>query len=371
MSLRSGAFIWMWSCLSLAGLLVAGPPAVRMAAWSQLSIPVRALAAQIGVGPSNFGEILGAIDLRTSQRLHDGDWDSLIYYMLQSRSFTSSKPIEPASSAAEYMAAQPRRIPPAVLTRIDSFLAVLAAPANDRQRHFASLLPPQDAARELETQYVRSMGFLYAKEVGCRDQSCIADLYTNRGLSTDTSTQAFQTVEAAVAWIRQHRPDAELRRVLILGPGVDLAPRTALREDSPPRVYQPAQVFQLLQPDRVDCADINPLVVEYARATCTSVYQMNVATNFIDASPAWDLVIATNLLLYLDERELLLAMSNIRCMLNPGGILIHNDSRFSAQLFGKASGLPVVQFGAVTIDARRTPPLTDRYVIHQVGAPSR
>jgi SAM-dependent methyltransferase len=362
MSLRSRMIVWMF--------LAASPPDIRTPAWSDLPAPARALAAQIGIDASNFERTLAAIDLRTSQRLRDGDWDSFIYYILQSRSFTSADPIEPARSAAEYMATQPRQIPPAVHSRIDSFLGAIAAPSNERQRHFASLIPAQDATHELEAQYARAMEFLYGKEVRCRDQGCIADLYKDRGLSTDTSTQAFQTVEAAVAWIRQNRPQVRLRRVLILGPGVDFAPRTALREDSPPRVYQPGQVIQLLHPERVDCADVNPLVVAYARTACASAYEMNLATRFLDASPGWDLVIATNVLLYLDDRELLLAMNNVRRMLNPGGIFIHNDTRFSAELFGKACGLPAIHFGAITLDAQRTPPLTDHYVIHQVAPPA-
>lgn len=358
------------SLIYVATLLAAGRAEIRVPAWSELSGPARALASQLGIGPSNFEATLDAIALRTSTRLRDGDWDHLIFYMLQSRSFTHADPIEPARSAAEYMAAQPHRISPAVRARIDSFLSAMSAPNDDRQRHFASLIPPRDSARELETQYARAMGFLYDKEVLCPDQSCVAALYVDRGLSTDTSTQAFQTVEAAVAWIRQNRPHAGLRRVLILGPGADLAPRTALREDSPPRVYQPAQVIQLLHPERVDCADVNPLVVAYARTACASVYEVNIATRFLDASPAWDLIIATNVLLYLDDRELLLAMSNIRRMLNSDGILVHNDARFSAELFGKACGLPAIQFGAITLDAQRKPPLTDRYVVHQVAPPS-
>jgi SAM-dependent methyltransferase len=341
-----------------------------MPAWSQFSAPLQALAAQLGIGASNFDETLAAIDLRTSQRLHEGDWDHLIFYMLQSRTFTPADPIEPAGSASKFMAADPHRIPPGVEARIASFLAALDAPSNDRQRHFATLIPARDPAREMETQYARVMRFLYDKEIRCRDQACIADLYIDRGLSTDTSERAFHTVEAAVAWIAKNRPRVQMRRVLILGPGVDLAPRTALREDSPPRVYQPDQVTRLLRPQRVDCADVNPLVVAYAQSACASVYQMNIATRFLDASPAWDLIIATNVLLYLDDRELLLAMNNIRRMLNPDGILIHNDARFAAQLFGKASGLPAIQFGAISLDANRTPPLIDRYVIHQAGAPS-
>ena len=41
----------------------------------------------------------------------------------------------------------------------------------------------------------------------------------------------------------------------------------------------------------------------------------------------YDLIVVTNVFPYLSDSELLLAMSNIARMLNPGGILIHNEPR--------------------------------------------
>jgi hypothetical protein len=359
-----GKFVCLISVLAFAE----DSAAIRATEWSQLSVPARSLASQLGITDVNFEETLAGIDQRTSKRLREGNWDHLIFYLLQSRSFTKADPIEPARSAADFMDVQPHTIPTPVRDRIHAFLAATPGRSDERLRYFATLLPPRDAEQEVETQYARAMGFLYEKEIRCQDQACIAELYTHRGLSTDTSRQAFQAVEAAVAWIRRNRPGVPLRRVLILGPGVDLAPRTAMNEGSPPRMYQPAQVLELLRPERVDCADVNPLVVAYARTACASAYQINVATRSIDAS--WDLIVATNILLYLDDRELVLAMSNIRRMLNTGGIFVHNDARFSVQLFGKASGLPAIQFGSITLDSNRKPPLLDRYVIHQTAPPA-
>src|SRR5580693_9193782 len=91
--------------ICVASLLVAAPVAILMPAWSQFPAPLQALAAQLGIRRSNFEETLTAIDLRTSQRLHEGEWDHLIFYMLQSRTFTPADPIEPARSASAFMAA--------------------------------------------------------------------------------------------------------------------------------------------------------------------------------------------------------------------------------------------------------------------------
>ena len=41
-------------------------------------------------------------------------------------------------------------------------------------------------------------------------------------------------------------PARRIRRVLIVGPGLDLAPRTALHEDSAPESYQPWAVIDAL-----------------------------------------------------------------------------------------------------------------------------
>jgi len=338
--------------------------AIRRPEWSGLTASARAIAAQMGINASNFEQTLAAIDRRTDERLRDGAWDELVFYMLQSRSFTAAESIEPARSAAQFipglLPGQPRRIPDDVQARMTAFLAALAKPSNERMKYFASLVP---ARGELESQYGRAMEFLYAKEVRCRSsddpQGCIAELYTNRGLSSDTSLQATRIVEAAAPWV------GKPRRVLIIGPGVDFAPRTALREDGPPHVYQPAQVKRLFGLDQVDCVDVNPLVIGYAKGECGAIYRMNIATGFVEAPTQWDLIIATNVLLYLDDRELMLAMNNVRRMLKPGGIFLHNDARFAVEVFGKACGLPVIRFESVTLDPKRKPPLMDRYILHR------
>jgi hypothetical protein len=171
-------------------------------------------------------------------------------------------------------------------------------------------------------------------------------------------------VRAGIAWLAQNRPQLRMHRILIVGPGVDFAPRTALREETAPRVYQPQEVRGLLGSAVVDCADINPRVLAFAKDSCEATYRLNIATALITRPEKWDLIIATNILLYLDERELILALNNIRMMLKPGGVFLHNDARFSVKLFGQACGLPAIHFGEVDLDSHRIPPLTDRFVLH-------
>jgi hypothetical protein len=142
-------------------------------------------------------------------------------------------------------------------------------------------------------------------------------------------------------------------------------------------VYQPAAVVVALRAAKiagsavhVDCVDINPRVITYARTECNSIWKMNAVTERLEPSPAYDLIVATNVLLYMDELQLLLAFNNLRSMLAPTGFFVHNDARFESQVLGRVAGLPVEHFGSVILDARRKPVLLDRFVIHSPRAPS-
>ena len=103
-------------------------------------------------------------------------------------------------------------------------------------------------------------------------------------------------------------------------------------------------------------------MIGYAKKVCDDAFVLNAVTQRADRK--YDLVVATNVLVYMTEGELLLAMNIVRAMLAPGGHFIHNDTRFETKLFGKAAGLPAVQFGTVTLDERRKPPTIDHFVIH-------
>jgi len=173
-------------------------------------------------------------------------------------------------------------------------------------------------------------------------------------------------VRSAFEWLRREaafRP----KRILIVGPGVDFAPRTGL-QDKPPITYQPRLTRDLADTGvRIDCVDLNPRVVRAAIDECDSAEVLDIVTQRVEAT--YDVVIATNVLLYLEEKELLLAMHNVRAMLVPDGVFIHNDGRFAVQLFGRAAGLPAIHFETLTVDATRPVTVVDRFVIHSPGDP--
>jgi SAM-dependent methyltransferase len=99
-------------------------------------------------------------------------------------------------------------------------------------------------------------------------------LYQARGLSTDTSVDAGFVVYLALGALRQLEPGRQIQRALIIGPGLDLAPRTGFVETGPPQSYQPFAVMDALfrtalaDPAtlRVSALDINPRVVDWLRS---------------------------------------------------------------------------------------------------------
>ena len=120
------------------------------------------------------------------------------------------------------------------------------------------------------------MRFVYQKEFVAqraeRPADAVADLYRTRGLSTDTAVEAGYLVHLGLAVVKGLQPDRRIRRVLIVGPGMDLAPRTGFR-DTPPESYQPWAVIDALVSTglarlddlEVTAADINPRVVAHLR----------------------------------------------------------------------------------------------------------
>ncbi len=231
--------------------------------------------------------------------MREGDLDHLIFYILQSTRFTSAPAIEPAISAktlVDSLGADERgaflkepvlpaaRVPPAVRDRIAAFLRAIAGdPGRDaRLTYFRALTTtvfPDQARRAdgLRAEYLRVMRFVYEKEFVAqraeRPADAIADLYRTRGLSTDTAVEAGFLVYEGLGIARSLEPAPRIRRVLIVGPGLDLAPRTAMLDERPAESYQPWAVLDALLGlglARADdlaivAADINARVIDHLR----------------------------------------------------------------------------------------------------------
>jgi SAM-dependent methyltransferase len=294
---------------------------------------------------------------------------------------------------------------------------------------------------------MRAMRFLYEKEFVAQKSggsAAVAALYRERGLSTDTAVEAGYVVHLGLATLKALESTRRIRRVLIVGPGLDLAPRTGLLEAGPPETYQPYAVVDSLVSLGLSAvgelvvtgADVNPRVVshietapardvrltlvsgladsptvtlqedfrkyftEFGRSigapltapdlparydghlrkalrvhrevsSALTAVRVDVASETIDAE-SFDLIVATNILPYLDDTLLTIALANIARMLAPDGVLLHNEARALVGDVTPRLGLPLrhARTGVIAT-VRGAPPLADGVWIHvkaQAGA---
>jgi hypothetical protein len=294
----------------------------------------------------------------------------------------------------------------------------------------------------LRREYLRTMRFVYEKEFVAQRSADAANavtaLYRARGLSTDTEVEAGYVVFNGLGVVKALDAGRRIRRVLIVGPGMDLAPRTGLLEAAPPESYQPWAVIDALLSlglsDAGDLevvgADINPRVVDHLResvehpptltlitgieenealtfspeyreyfsnlgstigaagrpvrgsagtsghlrktvrvrqdvARALRAQSLDIVTERLEAPP-FDLVIATNVLPYFDDRQLALAMCNVAAMLAPGGFFLHNEPRPSLGAITDGLGLRFEQSRHVLIaSVREAAPLADSVWLHR------
>jgi hypothetical protein len=341
------------------------------------------LMPYIGVAQSDFPGYITRIESETARRVREGEYEHLIYFVLQSRSFTRLPPIEPALSG---------RSPEAVARRFDDFLAAFGKSSTDpRMRYFQRAM--QITRADLERAYARMMQFLHDKE-----ESGKQDVYQSRGHSSDTRLASSFTVWNALSVLKAVDARLTVRRVLILGPGADFAPRTDFDGSVPPQSYQPYAISQALLSLglsrngelEVDCADVNdrvlqsisnrkpeirfepgtPEFIDYQRKLSSggplpvsiSAVKLNAITERV-TNKKYDLIVATNILLYFPPPQLALALANIRSMLAPGGYFIHNDLRPETETYTKTMGMTWVQVRRLLIAQGRKAPLFDTFSI--------
>lgn len=448
--------------IACANLAFPERPRTRLIRYSDIPPELRQSLSRQGAASNSFADFVRSMEQRTAERLRLGENDHLIAFLLQSKRFTAQPKIEPALSALEFvqsMTSEERgrylngaatnlpleKIPKSVLLRIRDFIRALDQPAADeRLSDFKvflreSKVAPGSLPGHLASEYARSMKFLYQKEFPAKDASPeekgarLASLYQDRGHSTDTQVEANFAVWVALSVLKSLTPSLQFERVLIVGPGLDFAPRTDLVDAYPPQSYQPFAVadallgLQLSRPDRfrIHCVDINDRVVQYVKefpkrkarpliilsglqgtadyndyfqrlgrnigaeggldalralpgsylkksllvrkrvAERISAARMNALTERYQPSPEYDLVVVTNVFLYFNASELLLALSNLHSMMKQGGYLIHNELRPEVESVGRVLGLTPIQGRTLQLSAGKDNPLVDGFVIQK------
>ena len=278
-----------------ASLSATAQSTVTRIGWADLA-PLHGQLQARRITADTFASYVELLRIDNARRVREGDLDHLIFYVLQSTRFSPLQPLEPALSARALVDGlniderewflrggrpEASRIPFPVRNRVTAFVRALDAPVKDpRMLYFrdlvASAYPRRDERQaDLLREYLRVMRFVYEKEFvaqrAARPAEAVADLYRTRGLSTDTAVEAGFLVYQGLGIVKSLHPGRPMRRVLIVGPGLDLAPRTAFAEDRAPESYQPWAVIDALvalglsnlNELQVVAADINPRVVQH------------------------------------------------------------------------------------------------------------
>ncbi len=355
-----------------AALLLAAAP-VRVT-WRDVP---EALRKELSVPDRQFDAWVRSLETETDDRLRRGEQEHLIYYVLQARTFTNANPVEPALS---------RRDDELVQRRFRDFLAALERPTTDERLKYFQRSVTNRSLQTLNEAYEEARAFLNAKEV-----LHAPDAYETRGHSSDTQLASSYSVWNALQVVHVLRPEMKVRRVLIVGPGVDFASRTGFTGAVPPQSYQPYAVADALDGQaQIDCVDINPRALAAIPAKAqlqlpqeagtedflryqeslgrslksrqASMYvtaeRMNIVTQrFSDRR--YDLLVVTNVLLYFPHPQLALAVANMGAMLAPGGILIHNDTRVDTERMLRAAGMETIHARRVLIAQGKVAPLYD------------
>jgi hypothetical protein len=184
-------------------------------------------------------------DRETRARVADGDQASIVNWLLFGTSFTREpRIIDDLSESAD--------ITRVLTRRVDDLIRALDRRAGDERLEFARhvLGSGESARRRLVAALDRlskEQDVLASRD---RDARQLGDsrlefaersrIYRGRGLSTDTSLRSSFAVDEALRQIaRDRRIGSAVRRVAIVGPGVDFADKQAGYDTYPPQTIQP------------------------------------------------------------------------------------------------------------------------------------
>ena len=376
-------------------------------------------------------------DRKIRARLMQGDEDSLVNFLLFGTSYTKQARLTPeqvsriANNKTAAPDAQQIRLVRVLRARTDDLVSGAAAPGNNQRLLFARRIFSEIKGYNLRTSEGRDQARDYlqaslervlsesadysrileqARLLGSATEEFAARsrLYSNRGLSSDTSLLPNFAIEESLRTmaIRKLWSPASIRRVAIIGPGLDFTDKQEGYDFYPQQSIQPFAIVDsllrlgLAQPRdlQVITFDLSPRVNDHlaraqARAQANAQHgpgytlqlprdlhadwkaeAINYWSHFGDrvgisvppvqvpvtagdlqtravrirpeivsrltpvdlnivlqravlpATERFDLVIATNILVYYDVFEQTLAMANVASMLRPGGFLLSNNA---------------------------------------------
>jgi hypothetical protein len=354
-------------------------------------------------------------DAAIRKRVLKGEEDTLANFVLFGVSFTNQKRLTPDIT-------NPNETERLIRTRVESFVDALAKPGgNERLALLAGLIRrlgytlAAGEGRERLSEYVTSNVMRYlaeqqqyqktvAQSLGNDTTSSFAttaEIYRDRGLSVDTDFRPNFAIETALAEVKRRGLLRSVRRVAIIGPGLDFTDKDSGFDHYPLQTLQPFAVVDSLirlgfaRPQdlrlmlfEISMPALDHLVKAISRARAGQPYALQLVLDrnrqwsrgaleywqrfgltigsaaaplplppqvtgadrralsirpeivaLMDPQPInvvlqrtalppqqqYDLVIATNILIYYDAFEQALALSNIDAMLASGGVFLTND----------------------------------------------
>ena len=362
-------------------------------------------------------------DAAIRARVQAGDDDSIINLLLYGTTFTRQPRITEQELAGILVRQRETGattfVPSPVLKgRIEDFMAALTAPGGNERIQFArqviernGINPASEPGKARLRKYLEDRAAVVGSAVHAATlldpHAALVDqvtIFRDRGLSSDTSITIDFGIEKALEALKSDgllRP-AAVRRVAIVGPGLDFTDKQEGHDFYPQQTIQPFAVIDSLTRlglasstgIQVTAFDLSPRVIQHlesarARAREGRSYtlvlpreldrpwtadlakywqrfgdrigkdtkaaapppeagrlavravvvaprvvlsvvprDLNVVVQRLEPLPAgeqFDLVLATNILLYYDVFEQSLAVANVAKMLRPGGIFLTND----------------------------------------------
>jgi len=363
-------------------------------------------------------------DAAIRARVQEGDDDSVINFLLFGTSFTKQPRVtehELAGVVVRQRETGATRFVPSPLLegRIDDFMASLTWPGSNERLQFAreviarqGLDAATGAGRMRLRRYLEDRAAVVGSAVHASTlldpNAPLVDqvsIFRDRGLSSDTSIAIDFGIDRALAAMKADASIAAgaVRRVAIVGPGLDFTDKQEGHDFYAPQTIQPFALIDsltrlgLAAAGGVDVTafDLSPRVIGHveaarARARQRAAYTLvlpreldrswsgdltaywrnfgdrigqpasvaspppsagNVAVRAVTVrppvvlsistrdlnivlqrveplAPPFDLIVATNILLYYDVFEQSLAVTNIAKMLRPGGLFLTNDRLF-------------------------------------------
>ena len=388
---------------------------------------------------------VSARDRHIRSRLVAGDDDSVLNLVLFGTTFTDRPPLTEGNIAA----AGSRATTDAVRSRIEDLIDALSSPGGNERLEFARVVAGRrsidfgatDARRRLREWLAAGTARViaeYGRQADLVRGQAVSDVsrstfFRDRGLSSDTSIYPGFGVEQTLAVLLRNGLLAagSVRRVAIVGPGLDFVDKRQGTDFYPVQTIQPfAVVDSVLRLGlaeraqvRVTTFDVSPRINHHLeaarrRADAGEAYVLNlprrldlfpwsrylvayweqlgdrigtaappvvvppgtadvvrmravrvrpdvvqaIAPEDLDivlqrmeplaAGDLFDLIVATNVLVYYDVFEQSLALANVAAMLRPGGVFLSN------QAVEPLGGIPMESLGHVDIPMEDLPAST-------------